>query len=138
MNIRDILIGANETTFINIDGFDEPFEVRKLNIKEERHYRRIINKSMGKVSTTERNGFRNSGQEAKAEIDIADTSDAEYDANIYLIKQSFNVDGENLDDIDIETQLSGEIFNKLVNALKELNHLNNESNKNLEEDLKKS
>ena len=133
--LKDLLLGANETTFINIEGFTEPFEVRKLNIKEERKYRRIINKSMGKVSTTERNGFRNSGQEAKAELDIAVTSDAEYDANIYLIKQSCKINGESFDDVDIETQMDAEVFNKLVKALKELNNLDN--SRNTEEEIKK-
>lgn len=134
-NLRDLLLGADETTMITIDGFNEPFEVRKLTIKEERKYRRIINKSMGKVSTTERNGFRNSGQEAKAELDIAETSDAEYDANIYLIKKSFEVNGEHFDDVDIETQMSGEVFSKLVDALKKLNNLDN--SKNVEDEIKK-
>ena len=135
-NLKDLLMGADETTFINIDGIEDPLEVRKLTIKEERKYRRIINKSMGKVSTTERNGFRNSGQEAKAEIDIAETSDAEYDANIYLIKQSFSIEGENVDGLDIENQMPIEIFNKLVEALKELNNLNN-APRNVEEEIKK-
>ena len=90
---------------------------------------------MGIVSTTERNGFRNSGQEAKAELDIAVTSDAEYDANIYLIKQSFKINGESFDDVDIETQMAAEVFNKLVKALKELNNLDN--SRNTEEEIKK-
>lgn len=134
-NLKDLLLGADESTFINIEGFEEPFEVRKLTIQEERKYRRIINKSMGKVSTTERNGFRNSGQEAKAELDIAVTSDAEYEANIYLIKESFKINGENFDDVNIETQMSGEIYNKLVKALKELNNLDN--SRDTEEEIKK-
>lgn len=133
--LEDLLIGANEPTYIEIEGFDDKFEVRKLNVKEERKYKRIINKSLGKVSTTERNGFRNKGQEANAEIDIAETNDAEYEANMFLIVTSFNVDGATYKEKEIEELLSGEIFNKLVDALKELNNLDN--SRDTEEEVKK-
>ena len=135
VGLKDLLLGADETTTINVKGIDEPLEVRKLNIKEERHYRRIINKSLGKVSTTEKNGFKGRGQEAKAELDIAVTSDAEFDANIYLVKTSFSIHGEDLKDVDIETQLPSDTFNNIVDELKKLNNL--DDNKNVEQEIKK-
>jgi len=136
VGLKDLLLGADETTTINVKGIDEPLEVRKLNIKEERHYRRIINKSLGKVSTTEKNGFKGRGQEAKAELDIAVTGDAEFDANIYLVKTSFSIHGEDLKDVDIETQLPSDIFNNIVTELKILNNLSDEE-RNVEDDIKK-
>lgn len=133
--LQELLMGASETTFIELESFDEQFEVRKLNVREVKHYEKIINKSLGKVKSTERNGFRNSGQEAAAEIDIAKANDAEYEANVYLIKTSFSINDEKYTEEEIMNNMTGDVFTEVVSALKDLNNLNKE--RNTEEEAKK-
>lgn len=125
------------TMNIDIDGYKGTLEYRKLNINEQKKYRRIINKALGKVSTTERNGFRgNSGQEAVAELDIAENGDAEYKAEVYLIETSLTVDGKKqLTEKQIQG-MDGVLFDEIVKQLKEVNNLDNTRNSN--EEVKKS
>ena len=133
--LQELLMGASETTFIEVEGFDEQFEVRKLNVREVKKYESIINKSLGKVKSTERDGFRNSGREAAAEVDIAKATDAEYAANVYLIKTSFSINGEKYSEEEILNNMGADIFSNVVSALKDLNNLNKE--RNTEEEVKK-
>lgn len=126
--LEKIIAGTNDTLVmkIEIEGYEGELQYRKLSINETKKYQRIINKSLGTVSTTERNGFRKqNGQEAVAELNIAESSDAEYKADVYLVKTSFKVDGkEQLNDKQIESMPSV-LFEEIVRQLKEANNLNN-------------
>lgn len=126
-NFEDLLAGINEEVVIEVEIAEDDFKtfsVRKLSIDEQKHYKRIINKALGKVSTTERNGFRNSGQEAVAELDIAESGDAEYKAEVYLVQKSFETDGKSVEISDVK-KIPSDIFDKVVEKLKELNNLDN-------------
>jgi len=141
MDLLDkIIAGTNDTLIMELDiaGYEgDTLEYRKLSINETKKYQRIINKSLGTVSTTERNGFRQmNGQEAVAELNIAESSDAEYKADIYLVKTSLTIDGkESLNDKQIEAMPSI-LFEEIVKQLKEANNLNN--TRDSEKEVKKS
>lgn len=136
--LERITAGTNDilTLEIDIDEYQGTLEYRKLNINEQKKYRRIINKALGKVSTTERNGFRGNGQEAVAELDIAVSGDAEYKAEVYLIETSLTINGEKrLSEATIK-QMDAALFDEIVRQLKEINNL--ENNRNSTEEVKKS
>lgn len=136
MNFNDLLAGTDEIIELKLETFDDTLSVRKINIKETRQYKRIVNEALGTINTTERSGFRQQrGTEAIAEINVADTSDAEYKANVYLIMCSVNISGETITEEDINNKLPANVFKELVTKLKELNALNDDVN--LEEEVKK-
>lgn len=136
MNFNDLLAGTDEIIELKLETFDDTLSVRKINIKETRQYKRIVNEALGTINTTERSGFRQQrGTEAIAKINVADTSDAEYKANVYLIMCSVNISGETITEEDINNKLPANVFKELVTKLKELNALNDDVN--LEEEVKK-
>lgn len=136
MNFNDLLAGTDEIIELKLETLDDTLSVRKINIKETRQYKRIVNEALGTINTTERSGFRQQrGTEAIAEINVADTSDAEYKANVYLIMCSVNIGGEAITEEDINNKLPANVFKELVTKLKELNALNDDVN--LEEEVKK-
>lgn len=136
MNFNDLLAGTDEIIELKLETLDDTLSVRKINIKETRQYKRIVNEALGTINTTERSGFRQQrGTEAIAEINVADTSDAEYKANVYLIMCSVNISGETITEEDINNKLPANVFKELVTKLKELNALNDDVN--LEEEVKK-
>lgn len=136
MNFNDLLAGTDEIIELKLETLDDTLSVRKINIKETRQYKRIVNEALGTINTTERSGFRQQrGTEAIAEINVADTSDAEYKANVYLIMCSVNISGEPITEEDINNKLPANVFKELVTKLKELNALNDDVN--LEEEVKK-
>ena len=136
MNFNDLLAGTDEIIELKLETLDDTLSVRKINIKETRQYHRIINEAFGTINTTERSGFRHQrGAEATAEINVADTSDAEYTANVYLIMCSVNLGGETITEEDINNKLPANVFKELVTKLKELNALSDDVN--LEEEVKK-
>ena len=136
MNFNDLLAGTDEIIELKLETLDDTLSVRKINIKETRQYKRIVNEALGTINTTERSGFRQQrGTEAIAKINVADTSDAEYKANVYLIMCSVNISGEPITEEDINNKLPANVFKELVTKLKELNALNDDVN--LEEEVKK-
>ena len=136
MNFNDLLVGTDEIIELKLETLDDTLSVRKINIKETRQYKRIVNEAFGTINTTERSGFRQQrGTEAIAEINVADASDAEYKANVYLIMCSVNISGETITEEDINNKLPAKVFKELVTKLKELNALNDDVN--LEEEVKK-
>lgn len=136
MNFNDLLAGTDEIIELKLETIEDTLSVRKINIKETRQYKRIVNEALGTINTTERSGFRQQrGTEAIAEINVADTSDAEYKANVYLIMCSVNISGETITEEDINNKLPANVFKELVTKLKELNALNDDVN--LEEEVKK-
>lgn len=136
MNFNDLLAGIDEIIELKLETLDDTLSVRKINIKETRQYKRIVNEALGTINTTERSGFRQQrGTEAIAEINVADTSDAEYKANVYLIMCSVNISEETITEEDINNKLPANVFKELVTKLKELNALNDDVN--LEEEVKK-
>ncbi|WP_303222287.1 hypothetical protein [Methanosphaera stadtmanae] len=136
MNFNDLLAGTDEIIELKLETVNDTLSVRKINIKETRQYRRIVNEAFGTINTTERSGFRQQrGTEASAEINVADTSDAEYKANVYLIMCSVNIVGEPITEEEINNKLPANVFKELVTKLKELNALNDDVN--LEEEVKK-
>ena len=137
MNFNDLLAGTDEIIELKLETLDDTLSVRKINIKETRQYKRIVNKAFGTINTTERSGFRQQrGTEAIAEINVADASDAEYKANVYLVMCSVNIFGEEpITEEDINNKLPANVFKELVTKLKELNALNDDVN--LEEEVKK-
>lgn len=136
MNFNDLLAGTDEIIELKLETVNDTLSVRKINIKETRQYKRIVNEALGTINTTERSGFRQQrGTEAIAEINVADTSDAEYKANVYLIMCSVNISGETITEEDINNKLPANVFKELVTKLKELNALNDDVN--LEEEVKK-
>lgn len=136
MNFNDLLAGTDEIIELKLETCDDTLSVRKINIKETRQYKRIVNEALGTINTTERSGFRQQrGTEAIAKINVADTSDAEYKANVYLIMCSVNISGETITEEDINNKLPANVFKELVTKLKELNALNDDVN--LEEEVKK-
>lgn len=136
MNFNDLLAGTDEIIELKLETVNDTLSVRKINIKETRQYKRIVNEALGTINTTERSGFRQQrGTEAIAEINVADTSDAEYKANVYLIMCSVNISGEPITEEEINNKLPANVFKELVTKLKELNALNDDVN--LEEEVKK-
>ena len=136
MNFNDLLAGTDEIIELKLETVNDTLSVRKINIKETRQYKRIVNEALGTINTTERSGFRQQrGTEAIAKINVADTSDAEYKANVYLIMCSVNISGETITEEDINNKLPANVFKELVTKLKELNALNDDVN--LEEEVKK-
>ena len=136
MNFNDLLAGTDEIIELKLETLDDTLSVRKINIKETRQYKRIVNEAFGTINTTERSGFRQQrGTEAIAEINVADASDAEYKANVYLIMCSVNISGETITEKDINNKLPAKVFKELVTKFKELNALNDDVN--LEEEVKK-
>lgn len=136
MNFNDLLAGTDEIIELKLETVNDTLSVRKINIKETRQYKRIVNEALGTINTTERGGFRQQrGTEAIAEINVADTSDAEYKANVYLIMCSVNISGEPITEEEINNKLPANVFKELVTKLKELNALNDDVN--LEEEVKK-
>ena len=140
MDLLNTIIAGTSDTFtmtIKIEGYEGELEYRKLSINEIKNYQRIINKSLGTVSTTERNGFRQqNGQEAVAELNIAESSDAEYKADVYLVKTSLTTEGnESLKEKQI-TEMPSTLFEEIVRQLKEANNLNNTRDRT--EEVKKS
>ena len=140
MDLQNTIIAGTSDTFtmtIKIEGYEGELEYRKLSINEIKNYQRIINKSLGTVSTTERNGFRQqNGQEAVAELNIAESSDAEYKADVYLVKTSLTTEGnESLKEKQI-TEMPSTLFEEIVRQLKEANNLNNTRDRT--EEVKKS
>ena len=136
MNFNDLLVGTDEIIELKLETLDDTLSVRKINIKETRQYKRIVNEAFGTINTTERSGFRQQrGTEAIAEINVADASDAEYKANVYLIMCSVNISEETITEEDINNKLPAKVFKELVTKLKELNALNDDVN--LEEEVKK-
>lgn len=136
MNFNDLLAGTDEIIELKLETLNDTLSVRKINIKETRQYKRIINEALGTINTTERSGFRQQrGREAIAEINLADTSDAEYKANVYLIMCSVNISGETITEEEINNKLPANVFKELVTKLKELNALNDDVD--LEEEVKK-
>lgn len=136
MAFEDLLAGTNEQIQIEIEATGTTENVRKINVAETKQYKRIINKALGTINTTERSGGRNlRGTEAVAKLNLADTNDAEYDANVYLIKCSFNIDGQTINEKDIIERLPNVVFDELVTKLKKLNALDNDVN--LESEVKK-
>ncbi|PAV07616.1 hypothetical protein [Methanosphaera cuniculi] len=136
MAFEDLLCGTNEQVPIYIEATGTTENVRKINVAETKNYRRIINKALGTINTTERTqGRRSRGTEAVAKLNLADTSEAEYDANVYLIKCSFNIDGQKINEKDITERLPNDVFDELVTKLKKLNSLDDDVN--LEDEVKK-
>ena len=136
MNFNDLLAGTDEIIELKLETLKDTLSVRKINIKETRQYKRIVNEALGTINTTERSGFRQQrGTEAIAEINVADTSDAEYKANVYLIMCSVNISEETITEEDINNKLPANVFKELVTKLKELNALNDDIN--LEDEVKK-
>ena len=140
MDLLNTIIAGTSDTFtmtIKIEGYEGELKYRKLSINEIKNYQRIINKSLGTVSTTERNGFRQqNGQEAVAELNIAESSDAEYKADVYLVKTSLTTEGnESLKEKQI-TEMPSTLFEEIVRQLKEANNLNNTRDRT--EEVKKS
>lgn len=136
MNFNDLLAGTDEIIELKLETVNDTLSVRKINIKETRQYKRIVNEALGTINTTERSGFRQQiGTEAIAEINVADTSDAEYKANVYLIMCSVNISGEPITEEEINNKLPANVFKELVTKLKELNALNDDVN--LEKEVKK-
>ena len=136
MNFNDLLAGTDEIIELKLETLDDTLSVRKINIKETRQYKRIVNEAFGTINTTERSGFRQQrGTEAIAEINVADASDAEYKANVYLIMCSVNISEETITEEDINNKLPAKVFKELVTKLKELNALTDDVN--LEEEVKK-
>ena len=136
MNFNDLLAGTDEIIELKLETLDDTLSVRKINIKETRQYKRIGNEACGTINTTERSGFRQQrGTEAIAEINVADASDAEYKANVYLIMCSVNISEETITEEDINNKLPAKVFKELVTKLKELNALTDDVN--LEEEVKK-
>lgn len=136
MNFNDLLAGTDEIIELKLETVNDTLSVRKINIKETRQYKRIVNEALGTINTTERSGFRQQrGTEAIAKINVADTSDAEYKANVYLIMCSVNIAGEPITEEEINNKLPANVFKELVTKLKELNALNDDVN--LEEEVKK-
>lgn len=126
--LEKIIAGTKDTLTMEIDieGYQGTINYRKLSINETKKYQRIINKSLGTVSTTERNGFRQqNGQEAVAQLNIAESSDAEYKAEVYLVRTSLTLDGnETLDEKTIQS-MDSVLFDEIVRQLKDINNLNN-------------
>ena len=136
MNFNDLLAGTDEIIELKLETVNDTLSVRKINIKETRQYRRIVNEALGTINTTERSGFiQQRGTEAIAKINVADTSDAEYKANVYLIMCSVNISGEPITEEEINNKLPANVFKELVTKLKELNALNDDVN--LEKEVKK-
>lgn len=136
MNFNDLLAGTDEIIELKLETVNDTLSVRKINIKETRQYRRIVNEAFGTINTTERGGFLSQrGTEASAKINVADTSDAEYKANVYLIMCSVNISGEPITEEDINNKLPANVFKELVTKLKELNALSDDVN--LEKEVKK-
>lgn len=136
MNFNDLLAGTDEIIELKLETVNDTLSVRKINIKETRQYRRIINEALGTINTSERSGFLHQrGTEASAKINVADTSDAEYKANVYLIMCSVNISGEPITEEEINNKLPANVFKELVTKLKELNALNDDVN--LEKEVKK-
>ena len=136
MNFNDLLAGTDEIIELKLETLDDTLRVRKINIKETRQDKRIVNEAFGTINTTERSGFRQQrGTEAIAEINVADASDAEYKANVYLIMCSVNISEETITEEDINNKLPAKVFKELVTKLKELNALTDDVN--LEEEVKK-
>lgn len=136
MNFNDLLAGTDEIIELKLETVNDTLSVRKINIKETRQYRRIVNEAFGTINTTERSGFiQQRGTEASAKINVADTSDAEYKANVYLIMCSVNISGEPITEEEINNKLPANVFKELVTKLKELNALNDDVN--LEKEVKK-
>lgn len=136
--LNKIIAGTSDilTMTIKIEGYEGELDYKKLSINETKKYQRIINKSLGTVSTTERNGFRQqNGQEAVAELNIAESSDAEYKADVYLVKTSLNVEGNELTEKQIQ-DMDSTLFEEIVKQLKEANNLNN--TRDSTEEVKKS
>lgn len=139
--LERITAGTKDILVMNIEtkGYeDSTLEYRKLSINEQKHYKKIINKALGKVSTIEKQGFRGGrGQEAKAEMDIAESGEAEYQAELYLVKTSLTIDGkERLTKDQIET-MDAPLFEEIVEKLKKINGLDTSANNNIENDIKK-
>lgn len=129
---KDIL-----TMEIETKGYEgTTLEYRKMNIAEQKKYKRIINKSIGTISTTERNGFRGNGQEAVAELDIAKNGDAEYKAEVYLLRISTTIDGEEKLSENQIMNLDADLFDEIVQKLKDVNNL--EGKRDTNNEVKKS
>lgn len=126
--LERIIAGTHDPLIMEIDieGYKGTIEYRKLSINETKKYQRIINKSLGTVSTTERNGFRQqNGQEAVAQLNIAESSDAEYKAEVYLVRTSLTIDGEETLDEKTITGMDSVLFDEIVRQLKKANNLDN-------------
>ena len=90
MNFNDLLAGTDEIIELKLETLDDTLSVRKINIKETRQYKRIVNKAFGTINTTERSGFRQQrGTEAIAEINNTVKADENQKDRINDIIKSF-------------------------------------------------
>ena len=139
--LERITSGTKDTLIMTLEtkGYEgDTLAYRKLSINEQKHFKNIINKSLGKVSTIEKNGFRGGrNQEAKAEMDIAKSEQANYEAEIYLVKTSLTIDGKEQLTSEQIKEIDAPLFEEIVGNLKDINRLN-DSQAKVENDIKKS
>ena len=139
--LERITSGTKDTLIMTLEtkGYEgDTLAYRKLSINEQKHFKNIINKSLGKVSTIEKNGFRGGrNQEAKAEMDIAKSEQANYEAEIYLVKTSLTIDGKEQLTSEQIKEIDAPLFEEIVENLKDINRLN-DSQAKVENDIKKS